>query len=367
MVSLDFWTADNILVAMKPLRNAIIIIIAAAALGIVVNTARNAASGQGLAWNTQWKDNRRINAEIEIPPSYQPGDSLLSLKDAYSLYTDKKAIFIDAREAVDYEAGHITGAINFPFEEWDDYWESVRPKLDPNKEIVAYCGGQDCELSLFSARELKEVGYPNAYVFFGGWEKWKDAGLPTEMSDPTQGPADLSAIIIPAVLGAYILIILILAISGNGSLRSSPILFFSRLILGGLFIYASYDKILNPLAFAQIIHNYRLVPPSLINFPAMVIPWIEFIAGVLLIIGFRARGADLIIAGMLVVYIAMLTDALTRGININCGCFSTASGVKSDLAMRIVEDIGMFLLSLQILLFYQTRLGRRRRAYKKTR
>jgi putative oxidoreductase len=344
---------------MKLLRDAIIIVIAAAALGIAVNTARIAA-GRGLPWNTQWKDNRHIGAEIEIPPSYQPGDSLLSLKNAYALYTDKKAIFIDAREPVDYQDGHITGAINFPFEEWDDYWKSVKTKLDPHREMVVYCGGQDCELSLFSARELKVSGYPKAYIFFGGWEKWKDAGLPTATSDPTQTPTDWSAIIIPAILGAYILVVLILTLAGKNSLRRSPILFISRLILGGLFIYASYDKILNPLAFAQIIHNYRLLPPSLINLPAMVIPWIEFIAGILLITGFRARGADLIIAGMLVVYIFMLAEALSRGININCGCFSTASGIKSNLALRIVEDVGMFLLSLQILLFYKTRLGRRR-------
>jgi putative oxidoreductase len=345
---------------MKTIRDAIIIFLAALVVGIAVNSARNALSGRGLPWNTQWKDNRHISTDIEIPPSYEPGDSLLSLRDAYRLYTDKKAIFIDAREPVDFEDGHITGAINFPFEEWDTYWDSVKPKLDTNSEIVAYCGGQDCELSLGMARELKEMGYPKAYIFFGGWEKWKDAGLPTETSDSTPGATDWSAIIIPIILGAYILIILIFALSGKGSLRSSPILFFSRLILGALFIYASYDKILNPLAFAQIIHNYRLLPPSLINLPAMVIPWIEFLAGLFLIIGFRARGADLIIACMLVVYIAMLTEALTRGININCGCFSTASGVKSNLATRIVEDAAMFLLSLQILLFYKTRLRRRR-------
>src|SRR5512143_2027644 len=171
---------------MKTIRDAIIILLIAAALGIVVNMVRNAAIGGGLAWNTQWKDNRKFSGEIEIPPSYQPGDSLLSLKDAFSLYTGKNAIFLDAREPVDYDDGHITGAINFPFDHWDDYWEKIRPQLDSTKEIVAYCGGQDCELSLFLARQLKEQGYQRAYIFFGGWEKWRDASLTTETSAADQ-------------------------------------------------------------------------------------------------------------------------------------------------------------------------------------
>jgi rhodanese-related sulfurtransferase len=117
---------------------------------------------------------------LEFPPSYEPGDSLLSLEDAYNLFLNGDAIFIDAREADEYKDGHIKGAINLPFDWWDDYWDEVRPLLDPSKEIVAYCGGQDCELSLFLARELKVEGFEKAYVFFGGWQKWIDAGLPVE-------------------------------------------------------------------------------------------------------------------------------------------------------------------------------------------
>ncbi|MEE9555281.1 MAG: rhodanese-like domain-containing protein, partial [candidate division Zixibacteria bacterium] len=70
-----------------------------------------------------------------------------------------------------------------PFEWWDDYWMDVEPYLTPDDKIVAYCGGLDCELSLFAARELDYLGYQNSYIFFGGWQKWIEAGLPTEITE----------------------------------------------------------------------------------------------------------------------------------------------------------------------------------------
>jgi putative oxidoreductase len=340
---------------MKTIKDAIIIVVVAMALGLLVNFIRITAFKSGLAWDTKWADNRKISGEIEIPPSYQPGDSLLSLNDAYNLYAKGNAIFLDSREPEDYRGGHIRGAINFPFEQWDSYWDKIKPMLDPQKEIVAYCGGLDCELSLFLARQLKESGYDKAYIFFGGWIKWKEAGLPEETSAPPSTSSDLMGTLMPLFLGAYILIILIMALAKKGSISWQSILFISRLILGGLFIYASYDKIFNPLPFAQIIHNYRLVGPSLITFPAVVIPWIEFLAGALLIFGYRARGANLIIGGMLVMYIAMLSITASRGINIACGCFSTSPEVQSNIIMRIVEDVGMLLVSLHILIFYRAK------------
>ena len=141
-------------------------------------------------------------------------------------------------------------------------------------------------------------------------------------------------------------------------LEKKRIVFLSRLILGGLFIYASYDKLLNPLAFAQIIHNYRLMPPSVISIIAVILPWIELSAGVLLIIGFRVRGANFIIFTLLIMYIAMLSITAARGINIACGCFSTSLAAKSNIFGRIAEDIGMLILSIHILTCYRRKSRR---------
>jgi putative oxidoreductase len=143
-----------------------------------------------------------------------------------------------------------------------------------------------------------------------------------------------------------------------GFLKNRKLLFISRLVLGAIFIYASYDKVLNPLAFAQVIHNYRLMPPQFINIIAIILPWIELLAGAFLIIGIWVRGANFIIGVLLIMYIAMLSITAIRGININCGCFSISSAVKSNLVARIIEDIGMFILSLHIFAFYKEKSRR---------
>ncbi|MCP4583411.1 MAG: DoxX family membrane protein [candidate division Zixibacteria bacterium] len=118
-------------------------------------------------------------------------------------------------------------------------------------------------------------------------------------------------------------------------------IFIVRLAVGGFFVWASVDKIMHPEAFAKIIHNYRILPPEYINLLAIVLPWIEIVAGVCLMVGYKYRGANLLILGMLVVFIVALAASYARGLNINCGCFSTATSVKSNLLWRIVEDILM--------------------------
>lgn len=136
-------------------------------------------------------------------------------------------------------------------------------------------------------------------------------------------------------------------------LQKPSILLISRIILGALFIYAGIDKIIHPLAFAQVIHYYRLTPPDLINLLALIFPWMELVAGLLLIAGYRVKGSSLVINILLVFFIIVLTITAIRGINVACGCFSTSTTVKSNLVLRIIEDIGMLLLGLHILLFYK--------------
>ena len=55
-----------------------------------------------------------------------------------------------------------------------------------------------------------------------------------------------------------------------------------RVILSIVFIYASYDKIINPIAFSDTIDNYHITPIILNNIFALVIPWLELVIGLCL-------------------------------------------------------------------------------------
>lgn len=150
-----------------------------AAAAIVIAFAVNIVSPNGIGLKGSWYDNRE-KQELEIPPSYDPDmDSLITMQEAFTLWKDG-AVFLDTREPYEYDEGHIPGAINLPFDYWDDCWPRIEPQLELSDTIVCYCGGFDCELSLFTARELQIMGFENALIFFGGINKWIEAELPLE-------------------------------------------------------------------------------------------------------------------------------------------------------------------------------------------
>jgi len=109
-----------------------------------------------------------------------------------------------------------------------------------------------------------------------------------------------------------------------------------RLIVGGVFIYASLDKLLHPAAFAEVIHHYRIVPYPLLHLSAHLLPVVEMVCGVALVLGIWQRGAALLAGTLTVIFMAAITAALIRNLDISCGCFNTdgGHGVGLDLLWR---------------------------------
>lgn len=127
----------------------------------------------------------------------------------------------------------------------------------------------------------------------------------------------------------------------------------ARIVLGAVFMYASFDKMANPEAFADIIDNYHLLPYQLVNALAIFLPWLEFITGLLLVTGKWIKGSLLLYTTMLVVFIIALSQALIRGLDISCGCFSVHPSSTSEVWLRILEDL--VLLAVSIFLFKYTK------------
>jgi uncharacterized membrane protein YphA (DoxX/SURF4 family) len=133
----------------------------------------------------------------------------------------------------------------------------------------------------------------------------------------------------------------------------------ARLILSGIFIYASLDKIAHPAAFAKDVYNYQILPDVLINLTALVLPWLELFLGLCLLAGIWLPGAVLTVNGLMVVFLAALVFNLTRGLDINCGCFSTGSEAPAMSAgWYLLRDAGF--LAVGIFLFYAVFVHRRR-------
>jgi len=115
-----------------------------------------------------------------------------------------------------------------------------------------------------------------------------------------------------------------------------------RVILGIVFLYASVGKLFRPEDFAIAIDKYELLPKYFVHLIAIVLPWVEFFTGILLITGIFKKASSLLASISLVVFLIALTSAFARGLDISCGCFSLEeSSSKGDIIYRIIQDIFM--------------------------
>jgi uncharacterized membrane protein YphA (DoxX/SURF4 family) len=127
-----------------------------------------------------------------------------------------------------------------------------------------------------------------------------------------------------------------------------------RMALGLLFIYASLDKIANPQNFSQIVYNYKILPSFLINIFAITLPWVELICGLFLIGGIFIESSSLVVFLLLFAFmIATSVNVFVRGINLQCGCFTTSLVAQKQGVELVLRDIIFLLMSLQVFLFNQ--------------
>jgi uncharacterized membrane protein YphA (DoxX/SURF4 family) len=113
-----------------------------------------------------------------------------------------------------------------------------------------------------------------------------------------------------------------------------------RIIIGGVFIYSGAIKIMDVKGFARMVSQYELVPNELLATVAYGLPVLEFLAGIGLI--FEIPWALTAISGMLVMFIVVLWYGVLRGLDIDCGCFSTEELKRHDsLRQALYRDIVM--------------------------
>ncbi len=93
-----------------------------------------------------------------------------------------------------------------------------------------------------------------------------------------------------------------------------------RVALGALFLWTGIPKIVTPADFQSSIYNYELLPQQIAMVAAIVLPWVEFLAGVCLLGGVCAPGTLIVCMGMFTVFGAAQATVLYRGLDISCGC-----------------------------------------------
>jgi len=88
------------------------------------------------------------------------------------------AIVLDVRPPEEYSAGHIEGALSIPLKEL----EKQLSALPRDKEIVAYCRGPYCVMSIEAVQMLRSRGFRAARLKDDVYE-WSLHGLPVAKGD----------------------------------------------------------------------------------------------------------------------------------------------------------------------------------------
>jgi len=122
----------------------------------------------------------------------------------------------------------------------------------------------------------------------------------------------------------------------------------SRLLVGGMYIVASVYKIIEPASFAKSIWQYHLVPGSLINLMALILPWLELLIGLAIIVGIAYRGSIWWANLLLIVFIVALASTIVRGLDIECGCFKAGQSATGPAWQSLVFDLAAMLFALQL-------------------
>ena len=108
-----------------------------------------------------------------IGPVLAGGGDPVIAKQAWPMI-DQGALLIDVRTAEEFAAGHITGAINIPWQETDKLMDAIGPDLQ--RQVVVYC--RSGNRSTVYCNKLRKQGFESVYNLKGGVLAWQRAELP---------------------------------------------------------------------------------------------------------------------------------------------------------------------------------------------
>jgi putative oxidoreductase len=138
--------------------------------------------------------------------------------------------------------------------------------------------------------------------------------------------------------------------AARGLLANPHLSLVSRLMLGGVFLYAGVSKIFDPGGLAASIRSYGLgLPEWFVTLSAYSLPLLEALLGLYLLAGLFTRTCAWTANGLMTLFLLALVQGALRGLEIDCGCFGSASGDEaSNLWVDVLRDLGLLVLGLQL-------------------
>jgi uncharacterized membrane protein YphA (DoxX/SURF4 family) len=134
----------------------------------------------------------------------------------------------------------------------------------------------------------------------------------------------------------------------------------ARLLLGGVFLVAGALRLPDPAAAVRAVRAYQLLPEPVVAPVAFGLPVLEIAVGLALLAGVFVRATALASAVLLAVFIAGISAAWARGLQIDCGCFGDGGPVaagQTAYGSEIARDAGLLLLAVALARWPRSRLA----------
>ena len=155
-------------------------------------------------------------------------------------------------------------------------------------------------------------------------------------------------------------------------MQSSPlnfrrlVIWIGRLLLGGIFVYAGYAKLVYPnhnlwpffilrfsistnlSTFAFQVESYKVLGAEGASLVAHTLPFVEIVLGLLLLIGWKFRIWAAMVTSILAGFLTLVTRAYLLHMQINCGCFGTPEPLTG---MTVLRDSALVALAVAMTIF----------------
>lgn len=130
-----------------------------------------------LASLTYLAEHRRAEIQSVISDSVNQTERLegISRDELLERLRDSSVTLLDVRPREEFAMGHLPGAINIPMEELEERLSA----LPVEHEVIAYCRGPHCVLSVNAVALLRRKGI-RTRLLNAGFPDWKAAGLSVE-------------------------------------------------------------------------------------------------------------------------------------------------------------------------------------------
>jgi rhodanese-related sulfurtransferase len=115
----------------------------------------------------------------KLYPKKDTGYGIVSLDQVKRLLKEKRGVFIDARELDEYDKGHLPGARNIPYLEYENHFSEIM-QIPQDTLVVIYCTSNDCPLGRDLVDFMRAMEFKRVMLYDDGWEGWEKAGMDKE-------------------------------------------------------------------------------------------------------------------------------------------------------------------------------------------